>query len=150
MFLRSVIALAAFMVAAEGLTFMASSYDVDNASITEVFHMETPSMKMIVDYNPYDTWDMVGASVRAPWEYVVLIGDGNVMEVQILFVQNKTTSTLIPILNGQNAVSVYAFHCTRQRCIGIDIDTHTVIAVDPLTAAVTPMYETRGVMCVCT
>jgi hypothetical protein len=148
-FLRCTTALAVLIAVVDGLTFMASSYDFDHASITEVFHFNTSSMNLTVDFNPYDTWDMVGASVRAPWEYVVLIGDGDVMEVQVLFVHNKTTSALTPIMNGQDAVSVYAFHCTRHRCMGINIDTHHVIAVDPLTAAVTPLYVLQFFLCIC-
>ncbi len=88
----------------------------------------------------YDVFDMAGASVRAPWEYVTLIGDGDVIEIQVLFVKNKTMSPLIPILRGQDPVSVNELHCTKTHCLALDIDHHMVISVDPLIAAVTNLY----------
>ena len=153
-------------VRCSALTFVGMTHDWDNSTLQQIVHVDSAEQRagapplIHVDFPLFgNDFDSLDASIRAPWEYVVLLdlGGGYGLQVrgnehdprpslsrartspheaprcaQVLNVAGRNGSLPVPL--GANVEDI---HCTATAGYATDIDKTSIVRVDTATGIAT-------------
>jgi hypothetical protein len=111
------------------------TFDLSQPDLTQVLRInssEVPFPTTHVDFPNFgNSFDVMSASVRRPWEYVYLDSPSEVVYIAALDIRSRTSSPLQPI-----QASPTELKCSASACYSIDIDQACLISIDPMSGAV--------------
>jgi hypothetical protein len=150
--LASLLLVAGALALANAINVVGVTYDLEKLKLQEVLHVNTTELKektgppvLHVDISHFpDNFDTVGASVMAPWEYVVLTGEGDVFYSQVIYLKNKTSTKPVPLMHGPDAITCFELHCSSTDCFCIDLTLHRFVSLNPFSGNVTTVIDFSG------